>query len=306
MASKATIHIILSFVFVWFYGAHLSANTPELYRALAHSCQTQKNSPMCADFAQQTTETFPAWLASKFDRQAISTPAFITGYYQPIVPGSTTKTARFSAPLYLLPANPAHSRAALRQARHGDKALPVLAYVEDEVEAFFIGIQGSALLDTERGQLSVTYAGHNGQAYHAIGKTLVQRGALTPDALSMESIKSWLRAHPESQAEVLDSNPRVIYFKAAKPAKHPQALGAQGLPLTPGHSVAVDPSQHAYGSLLYLEADGLPQYLIAQDTGAAIKGEARLDLFTGSGEAAGKAAGSLKRAGKLWRLHYRP
>ena len=154
-------------------------------------------------------------------------------------------------------------------------------------------------------QLQVGYAAQNGHAYHAIGKTLVDRGALTKDEVSMQSIRAWLTAHPQEATGLMQLNPSYVFFRKLESSG---PLGAQGVVVTPGRSLAVDRSLLPYGLPLYLDAQEpdaqgrLQRLMIAQDTGGAIKGAVRGDYFWGAGEVAADKAGKMKSRGGYYAL----
>lgn len=257
---------------------------------------------------------------------------FFTGYYEPQVVGSRLRTDRFATPLYRRPPDlvevgdanrPAGWDADIRFARqtaagleiHPDRAAIAggalvgrgleLVWLADPIDAFFIHIQGSARVDLpDGGVLRLTFDGKSGHPYTAIGKVLIDRGAIARAAVTMDSIRAWLAAHPEEAAAVMAQNRSFIFFKEA-PVDDP-ALGpvaAAGVPLTPGRSLAVDRTLHTFGSPVWIETDApdgpLRRLMVADDTGSAILGPARGDVFFGSGDAAGALAGAMKSAGRF-------
>lgn len=212
---------------------------------------------------------------------------------------------------------PYPDRAAIEAGALSDRARP-LAFVADPVEAFFLHIQGSGLVTlADGGALRVGYAAQNGQPYVAIGRELIRRGALTRESVSMDSIKAWLAANPDEAAALLNSNPSYVFFRdlGSPPADPNGPLGgppgAQNVPLTPGRSLAVDRKFLALGLPLWLDttvplADGgtepLRRLMVAQDTGGAIRGPVRGDVFWGHGAEAGRRAGAMKQPGRYWIL----
>lgn len=257
-----------------------------------------------------------------------------TGYYEPLLRGARTRSAEFSVPLYGRPPDlvtvdlglfdddwqgrtvagrvdgdalvPYHERQAIEQGTLAGRGLEV-AWVDDPVDAFFLQIQGSgqvALPDGSR--LRLGYAAANGRPYLAIGKVLVERGELTKDEVSLRTIKAWLAAHPDQAAEVMDQNRSYVFFRELT---GPGPVGAQGVPLTPGRSLAVDRRFIALGTPVWLDilvpgpTDGaadeaLRRLVVAQDTGGAIKGPVRADLFWGAGAEAESRAGRMKHPGR--------
>ena len=185
-------------------------------------------------------------------------------------------------------------------------AAPVIAWVDDPVDAFFLHVQGSGRIALAGGgMLRVGYAGKNGHAYVSIGRALIERGALARADVSLQSIRAWLAANPGEAAAVLALNPSYVFFREL----HGEGpLGAQGVPLTPGRSLAVDRRFLPLGAPLWLDvmapasdpaaADRrLRRLVIAQDTGGAIRGPLRGDLFWGFGAEAESVAGRMKHPG---------
>ncbi|MDB5741320.1 MAG: murein transglycosylase, partial [Alphaproteobacteria bacterium] len=182
----------------------------------------------------------------------------------------------------------------------GGVKAPVLFYAADPIAFFFLQIQGSGRVtfdDGSRGRIA--YAGENGQPYTAIGRTLIAQGELTRENVSLQSIRAWLLAHPDKARAVMETDKSYIFFREAEGA------GAQGTSLTPLGSMAVDLRLHALGVPFYVAADGddpVHAVLVAQDTGGAIRGPVRGDIFFGFGAAAERRAGLMKAPGRLYVL----
>jgi membrane-bound lytic murein transglycosylase A len=183
-----------------------------------------------------------------------------------------------------------------------------LAWVEDPVELFFLQIQGSGRVRLADGSfVRVGYADQNGHPYKAIGKVFIERGELPANKVSMQSIQGWARDNPAKLPELLNSNPSYVFFREL-PAGVDGPPGAQGLPLTPGGSIAVDPKHLPLGTPVLLATtqpgNGAPlnKLVVAQDTGGAIRGPLRADFFWGYGADAGKLAGAMKQSGRMWVL----
>jgi membrane-bound lytic murein transglycosylase A len=201
-------------------------------------------------------------------------------------------------------------RAAIEAGELGPAA-PVLAWLRSPVDAFFLHVQGSGRLRFAGGRtVRVAYAGRNGHPYTSIGRLLVDRGLMSRDEVSMQSLKVWLQADPERGRALMRENRSYIFFRRLPvddPALGP--VGQQGIPLTPGRSLAVDLAHHAPGSLLWLEtvipgpggegAELFSRLMVAQDTGSAIRGAVRGDIFFGTGDAAGARAGRMRAEGRL-------
>lgn len=266
-----------------------------------------------------------------FSAHRVNTNGFLTGYYEPEIQASRTRTPEFTVPLHRKPqglialtreTRPADwpdtlthgrktrqtisqmpDRGAIMDGALDEEGLE-LVWLQDPVEAFFVHIQGSARLKLTDGTLMrVGYAGKTGHPYTGIGRLLVERGEGRPEDFDMDGLKHWLRADPVRRDALLRENRSYIFFDevtTASPDDGP--IGAAGLPLVAGRSLAVDNAVWPYGSLVFVAAD-LPdpqtpsrpfsRLMVADDTGSAIKGPARGDLFAGSGDEAGRIAGPI-------------
>ena len=179
----------------------------------------------------------------------------------------------------------------------------VICYTDSKLDLFFLEIQGSGRVVLRNGEtIFVGYDNQNGHRYRAIGRYLVKIGALKYEEVSLQSIRAWLNKHPKRIDEVLNYNKSVVYFKQTQKS----ASGALGVCLTPKRSIAVDRRYIPLGSMLYLNADikdkNVSKIVVAQDTGGAIKGAIRADMFLGYGKEARNTAGKLKSPLKLWIL----
>jgi len=264
-----------------------------------------------------------------------SEQGMITGYYEPLLKGSRFKTQRFRYPLYAAPddllqidmgaAYPQLKGLRLRGRLQGKRVVPYysraeidggtgafkgreLYWVENEVELFFLQIQGSGRIELADGaQIKVGYAEQNGHPYVSIGKKLVEMGELTLEQASMQSIKTWAEKNPNKLTALLDQNPSYVFFREL-PEGLSAPLGALGVPLTNEYSIAVDPRTIPLGAPVFLattypnDSAPLNRLMLAQDTGGAIKGAVRADFFWGFGESAGAQAGKMKQQGRLWVL----
>jgi membrane-bound lytic murein transglycosylase A len=236
----------------------------------------------------------------------------ITGYYEPELRGSRERSARYSVPLYRPPPDPASGslpRAAIDGGALAGKGLELL-WLADPIEAFFLQAQGSGRVRlAEGGSLRVGYAASNGLTPTMVGRILVERGELTKETASMQTVRQWLRDHPAEAPALMRMNARYIFFREI-PGDGP--LGALGVALTPGRSLAIDPDLLPLGAPLWLDTTypaGTPEagqplqrLVVAQDSGGAIKGAVRGDLYWGSGEAALRYAGPMKQPGHYYLL----
>ena len=261
-----------------------------------------------------------------------------TGYYEPELHGARTRDAANGVPLYRRPDDlvtvelgdfradwrgeriagrvvdgalkPYPDRLAIERGALAGRGLELL-WVTDPIDAFFLEIQGSGRIAlSDGGTVRVGYAAQNGHPYVAIGRALVARGALAKDQVSMRTIRDWLAGHPDEAGAVMDLNPSYVFFKEIA---GDGPVGAQGLVLSPGRSLAVDPKFMPLGVPLWLDIDAprepagrLRRLVVAQDTGGAIRGPVRGDLFCGTGAAAGEQAGAMQQRGGYWLLLPKP
>lgn len=235
-------------------------------------------------------------------------PALFTGYYEPELRASPVRTPHFAWPIYRRPpelrdGQVFHDRAAIEGGALRGRGLEI-AWLEDPVEVYFLHVQGSGRLRMPDGKvIRVGYAGRNGHAYRSVGQEMIRRGSHRPDQVSAQEIRSWVRANGRMGGEMLNHNPSYIFFRKIEdlPAEK-GPIGAMGRSITPLRSVAIDPSFTPLGAPVWVEKDGanpIRSLMVAQDTGGAIKGAQRADIFFGTGDAAGDAAGTVKDEGRL-------
>lgn len=235
-------------------------------------------------------------------------PALFTGYYEPELDGSPIRTPRFAYPIYARPpelqdGQVYHDRASIESGALRGRGLEI-AWLDDPVEAFFLQIQGSGRIRMTDGRvIRVGYAGRNGHAYRSVGKEMIARGMRTPDQVSAQDIRHYVRGNPTAGNALLNTNPSYVFFRKIGdlPAdKGP--IGAMGRSITAMRSVAIDPSFTPLGVPVWIEKTGdtpIRSLMVAQDTGGAIKGAQRADIFYGTGAAAGDAAGTIKDGGRM-------
>lgn len=262
---------------------------------------------------------------------------FLTGYYEPIVDGSRFPTGIFKVPLYRRPPDlvpPRNSAGpgfpnrgqSLRRTRNGelvpyydrgqiiDGALDgrhlEICWIKDQMDALLIQIQGSARVRLEDGtMLRITYDAHNGYPNVPIGRILFERNIISRADMSPERIREWMRANPQSAEEMLRQNRSFMFFRIVGLSDDREAVGAEGIPLTPGRSIAVDNMLHVYGTPFFIQADrpligekrlvSFDRLMIAQDTGSAITGPARADIYFGAGDQAGQVASRVHNPGNF-------
>ncbi|KIC38437.1 murein transglycosylase [Ruegeria sp. ANG-R] len=235
--------------------------------------------------------------------------ALFTGYFEPELDGSKSPSGKYRYPLYRMPpeARGVDQWLSRRDLLTGDamtgRGLEI-AWVDDPVELFFLQIQGSGRIRLPDGSaLRVGYGGANGHPYRSIGAELVRRGALGAHEVSAQMIRAWVRKNPEAGAELLFHNPSYVFFReVTRVAPEFGPLGAMNRSVTTMRSIAADPAYTPLGAPVWVEKDGknpLRRLMIAQDTGSAIKGAQRADIFFGTGDEAGQAAGRLKDPGRM-------
>ena len=232
-----------------------------------------------------------------------------TGYYEPELPGSRYPTPRFKYPVYRKP--PEVTSGTLwfdrRQIMTTDVAKNrglEIAWVEDPVDLHFLQIQGSGRLRLQNGQtVRLGYGGSNGRPYRSLGNELVRRGIYDPSQVSAPVIRNWVRRNPIPGMDLLYHNTNYVFFRELpKLDNNSGPLGAMNRSITPMRSVAIDPDYVPLGAPVWLEKDGpgvLQRLMIAQDTGSAVNGPQRADIFFGTGDAAGRAAGRLRDTGRM-------
>lgn len=235
--------------------------------------------------------------------------ALFTGYFEPELEGSRYPTKRFRYPLYKMPpearrANPWLTRREIMTSGVMENRDLEIAWVEDPVELFFLQIQGSGRIRLPDGEaMRVGYGGANGHPYRSVGVEMVRRGIYRANQVSAEVIKNWVRRNPRAGRDLLFHNPSFVFFRELRQVAPDQGpLGAMNRSVTAMRSVAVDPAFTPLGAPVWIEKDGakpMRRLMIAQDTGSAIKGAQRADLFFGTGKAAGQAAGKLRDRGRM-------
>ncbi|WP_240635903.1 murein transglycosylase A [Caldimonas tepidiphila] len=315
-----------------------------VWPALLRSCERPAPgwSALCIEaraLRQPDEATARAWLQQwlrpfRVEAKDGRTDGLLTGYYEPTLEASRVPRAGFRVPLHAPPASlatrrPWWTRAEIEQLPSAQAALRGLeiAYVADPLDALVLQIQGSGRLvvaepDGRRQMVRLAYAGHNDHPYRSVGRWLVDQGAMTLDQASWPSIKAWARANPQRVGEMMNVNPRYVFFRE-QPIADPAvgALGAQGVPLTPGRSIAVDRQSVPYGTPVWIDATEPPvgaaatragtgappprplqRLVMAQDTGSAIVGAVRADYYWGWAEGAEERAGRTKQPLRMWVL----
>ncbi len=263
---------------------------------------------------------------------------FVTGYYEPIVDGSRVQTDVYTVPVYRRPSNlfvrgysqanasmpnkgqvfrkvgrrklvPYYDRAEIEDGAIAGRGLEVV-WLKSQTDLLFIQIQGSARIKLDDGSIvRINYDAHNGYPYTPVGRVLIERNIVPKDQMSMQKIREYMEQSPDAAKELRRFNRSYVFFREVKLAADDEAVGAQGVPLTAGRSIAVDKSLHVYGTPFFIEGN-LPiesdtsntpfrKLMIAQDTGSAIIGPARADIYFGAGADAGRVAGRLKNPARF-------
>jgi membrane-bound lytic murein transglycosylase A len=258
---------------------------------------------------------------------------FVTGYYEPVIDGSRTPTEVYTVPVYRRPSNlfvrgfrqdatnlpnkgqvfrkigrrklvPYYDRAEIEDGAIAGRGLEI-CWLKNQTDLLFTQIQGSARVRLEDGStVRINYDAHNGYPYTPVGRILIDRNIIPKDQMSMQRIRQWMDENPDGAKELRRQNRSFVFFREVQLSDKDEAVGAQGVPLTPGRSIAVDKSLHVYGTPFFIEGE-LPidseqsktpfrRLMVAQDTGSAIVGPARADLYFGAGAEAGRVAGRLK------------
>ncbi len=258
---------------------------------------------------------------------------FVTGYYEPVLDGSRTQTDDYTVPVYRRPSNlfvrgvkqgavglpnkgqvfrkvgrrklvPYYDRAEIEDGAIAGRGLEI-CWLKDQTDLLFTQIQGSARVRLEDGStVRINYDAHNGYPYTPVGRILIDRGIIPKEQMSMQKIREWMDQNPDGAKELRRQNRSYVFFREVHLSDRDEAVGAQGVPLTPGRSIAVDKALHVYGTPFFIEGE-LPieseqsktpfhRLMIAQDTGSAIVGPARADLYFGAGADAGRVSGRLR------------
>jgi membrane-bound lytic murein transglycosylase A len=260
---------------------------------------------------------------------------FVTGYYEPVIDGSREQTDVYTVPVYRRPSNlfvrgvkpgavglpnkgqvfrkigrrklvPYYDRAEIEDGVIAGRGLEI-CWLKSQTDLLFTQIQGSARVRLEDGStLRINYDAHNGYPYTPVGRILIDRNIIPKEQMSMQKIREWMDQNPDGAKELRRQNRSYVFFREVQLSDKDEAVGAQGVPLTPGRSIAVDKALHVYGTPFFIEGE-LPieseqsktpfrRLMIAQDTGSAIVGPARADLYFGAGAEAGRVSGRLRHS----------
>ncbi len=258
---------------------------------------------------------------------------FVTGYYEPIIDGSLEQNEVYNVPVYRRPSNlfvrgtkqssaglpnkgqvfrkigrrklvPYYDRGEIEDGAIEGRGLEI-CWLREQTDLLFAQIQGSArVLLPDGSTIRINYDAHNGYPYTPVGRILIERNIIPRDQMSMQKIREWMEENPEGANELRRQNKSYVFFREVQLSDKDEAVGAQGVPLTPGRSIAVDKALHVYGTPFFIEGE-LPiesarsktpfrRLMIGQDTGSAIVGPARADLYFGAGAEAGRVSGRIR------------
>jgi membrane-bound lytic murein transglycosylase A len=291
-----------------------------------------------ANSNQAARAFFETWFTPVAFHKGKPVRGLFTGYYMPYLKGSLTKTATYNVPIYSVPSNlvtadpklfdsklkhhrkfvgqvqkkkllPYYTRAQINKGAI-NKFSSVIVWINDPVERQFLEIEGSGIVQLPDGKkMYIGYAGENGAPYTSIAQILINKGVMTRDNASMQRIRRYFKQHPKQVNAILNQNKSFVFFEALK---QEAALGAQGVPLTAGYSLAIDRKWIPMGAPIWLSTTSpdkatkkenkLQRLMIAQDTGGAIQGKVRGDVYWGDGDEAVYTAGHMKNPGYYWIL----
>lgn len=301
-------------------------NFDELLSLFRQNCAAPLSKKVYANVCEQALHVndAKAFFKNSFELKKIQPNeqrSMLTGYYEPLLHGSMKKSARFKYPVYAKPKDllmivgendkkmrgrsvkgkmmPYYTREEINKRKLNAE---VLCYVDDKIDLFFMEVQGSGRVELEDGKvIFIGYADANGHQYKSLGREMMNRGIFASvEEISLQSIRAWLVAHPTQIDALLNTNPSYVFFRRMDQ----KATGSLGLVLTPERSVAVDRSFIPLGSLLAVKSHSanysVDKFVFAQDTGGAIKGPNRADMFMGYGERAQWIAGELKAPLEVW------
>jgi len=303
-------------------------NYNEVLSLFKTNCKTKKAQLLYANLCvnAEKAENAEAFIKNNFKLKPLGRDGLLTGYYEPELQGSRKKTQKYKYPIYNTPQDlivvklgsvykklknyrlrgrlqsnvllPYYTR---QELAHRDINASVICYTDSKIDLFFLEVQGSGRVRLEDGTtIFIGYANQNGHPYKSIGKYLISLGEISKEDISLQSIRAWFIKNPSRVDEILNYNPSVVFFKE----KTKGATGSLGVELTPLRSIAVDRRKIPLGSMLLLQASNenvdFNHIVFAQDTGGAIKGKVRADMFLGFGKEAGEIAGKLKAPLQLW------
>jgi membrane-bound lytic murein transglycosylase A len=317
-------------------------NTAHMMRSIEHFLDFIRTKPSKDELIRYIKNNYLVYATEGIDNPE---PVLFTGYFEPVLQGSLNKDTEYQFPIYARPDDlttidlslfsqqfkgetivgryidqrvvPYYDRKEIEHQGLLEGKVKEIAWLKDRLDLFFLQIQGSGKIYLDNGDIiNVHYHGSNGQPYRSIGKLLIDEGKITREDISMQKIRDYLRNHPEEIETVLNYNPSYVFFKVEKDGP----LGSLEVKLTPGRSIALDRHLFPPAGLAFIETkkplingDGtihkwtaFSRFVLNQDTGGAIRGPSRADLFWGNGPYAEIAAGYMQEFGKLYFLILKP
>ena len=317
-------------------------NTAHMMRSIEYFLHFIRTKPSKDELIRYIKNNYRVYTTEDSDNPG---PVLFTGYFEPVLQGSLNKDAEYQFPIYTRPDDlttidlslfsqqfegktivgrynnqrvvPYYDRKEIEHQGLLEGKVKEIAWLKDRLDLFFLQIQGSGKIYLDNGEIiNVHYHGSNGQPYRSIGKLLIDEGKITREEISMQKIRDYLRNHPEEIETVLNYNPSYVFFKVEKDGP----LGSLEVKLTPGRSIALDRRLFPPAGLAFIETkkpfinkDGtihkwiaFSRFVLNQDTGGAIRGPSRADLFWGNGPYAEIAAGYMQEFGKLYFLILKP
>jgi len=326
-------NIVLFILLIFFAGCSKQLyvkekNYDEALNSFVNSCKSSKTLNIYGELCQRAKKSSNSkkFFSNNFKMQKLKTndKALLTGYYEASLKGSLIKKEPYVYPVYETPNDlivvdldeqyKSLKGMRLRGRLENGKIIPyyerkeivgkkldanIICYTDSKIDLFFLEVQGSGRVLLDNGEsIFVGYNNQNGHPYSSIGKYLIAQGEIPKDKISLQSIKKWFEQNPSRVDEVLNQNKSVVFFKQSnKPA-----TGSLGVELTPNRSIAVDTRYIKLGTLLYLRTKDMDRFVMAEDTGGAIKGRVRADMFLGFGDEAADMAGSMIEPLQLWKL----
>ncbi len=252
----------------------------------------------CSYFKKEfTNEGFKNFLVNNFKFVQInSTHGLLTGYYEPVIKVSRTRNNVFKFPI--LKKNKVYNKKARKFIEENFEQKDVILWTNDEIDLFFLHIQGSGIGEfQDKKKIKIAYSGNNDLNYTSIGRVLLRKKKIDPENVNLFSIKDWLRQNPAQRKQILNANERYIFFKELDNNISTQPVGSLGVQLTPDYSIAVDKNIYPLGLpfLIRIKSNQSIIPAVSMDTGSAIVGSNRADLFLGRGNVAEQKAGMLKK-----------
>ncbi len=303
---------------------------------LRHPCTVARHRRVASEYAAR--HFFETYFQPVQISRLGEDDGFVTGYYEPIVDGSRTRTDVYNVPVYLRPSNlfvkgfsqtssslpnkgqvfrkigrrklvPYYDRGEIEDGAIAGRGLEI-CWLKNQTDLLFMQIQGSARVKLDDGSvIRLNYDAHNGFPYTPVGRVLIERNIIPREQMSMQRIRQWMEDNPDGAKDLRRQNRSYVFFREVNLSDKDEPLGAQGVPLTPGRSIAVDRFLHVYGTPFFISGQlplesesaqtAFQRLMVAQDTGSAIIGPARADIYFGAGVEAGRVSGRLRHPARF-------